>query len=40
MSCSFSVALLCKAANANPNAPETPIAGAPLTTKVLIASAT
>ena len=30
----------CNAANANPNAPDTPIAGAPLTIKVLIAFAT
>ncbi len=37
---SFVIALLCKAANPNPNAPETPIAGAPLTIKVLIAFAT
>ncbi len=37
---SFIVALLCKAANPNPNAPDTPIAGAPLTIKVLIAFAT
>ena len=37
---SFVVELLCNAAKANPNAPETPIAGAPLTTKFRIAFAT
>ena len=37
---SFVIALLCNTANANPKAPDTPIAEAPLTTKVLITSAT
>ena len=40
ISSSFVVALLCKTARANPKAPDTPIAGAPRTTNVLIASAT
>ena len=34
------VALLCNTANANPKAPDIPIAGAPLITSVLMASAT